>query len=168
MADRETFTPAVRDRAREWRRVAFLICGDWTLADDIVQLSLLRLYKHWHRIEPAGLDAYARKVIARVAIDESRRAYRRTEVFAEPPDTPARAAPDDRVDVREALRKVPPRQRAVLALRFYCDFTVAQTASALRISEGTVKSQTLRGLSTLRSHLPESATDFAQIEGDQR
>ncbi|AHH99180.1 SigE family RNA polymerase sigma factor [Kutzneria viridogrisea] len=170
MADREAFTPTVRRRARDWRRIAFLICGDWTHADDILQMSLLRLYRHWHRIDPEGLDAYARKVIVRVAIDESRRAHRRAEVLSEPPDAPAGGVPvDDHVDVREALSKVPPRQRAVLALRFYCDLTVAQTASALRISEGTVKSQTTRGLTTLRSFLPESAR-FAQLgtQGDGR
>ncbi|MEO5832908.1 MAG: sigma factor, partial [Nakamurella sp.] len=55
-------------RTAAWRRVAFLICGDWATAEDIVQTSVIKLSRSWHRIEPAGLEQYARKVISRVAI----------------------------------------------------------------------------------------------------
>ncbi|GAA4538177.1 sigma-70 family RNA polymerase sigma factor [Amycolatopsis samaneae] len=164
MAERRMFTQVARDRAVSWRRVAFLMCGDWGRAEDIVQVALIRLAKHWDRIDLAGVDAYARKVIARLAVDEARRAHHREEVRAALPDRPMVSLnSDDALDIRDALRRVPPRQRAVLVLRFYCDLTVAQTAAALNIREGTVKSQTTRGLDTLRSFLAESS----QLSGDR-
>ncbi|ACU34400.1 SigE family RNA polymerase sigma factor [Actinosynnema pretiosum subsp. pretiosum] len=154
--DRQDFTRIARERAVPWRRVAYLICGDWGRAEDLVQAALLRMYKHWHRIEPRGLEAYARKVISRLALDEAKRASRRKEVLGEVPDRPA-AQFDEEVDgapeVRAALKAMPPRQRAVIVLRFYADLDVAATAKALGITQGTVKSQCSRGLDSLRAAL---------------
>lgn len=136
--------------------MAFPICGDWPLAEDVVQTALLRLYRQWHRLEPEGLEAYARRVVARLALGEAKHRHRRFEVLGDLPDRPSAAADADAeevLDVRAALRRVPPRQRAVLVLRFYCDLSVSQTATVLRISEGTVKSQSARGLDALRAHL---------------
>ncbi|WP_307868580.1 RNA polymerase sigma factor [Umezawaea beigongshangensis] len=169
--DRHDFTRVVRERAVPWRRVAFLICGDWTRADDLVQVALIRLYRHWHRIEPDGLEAYARRVISRLAVDEAARAARRGEVFGEVPDRPGNATAVDEavggtLDVRAALRTVPPRQRAVLVLRFYAGLDVAETAAALRISRGTVKSQCARGLATLRTALGPHADLGVTATGD--
>ncbi|MFF4597672.1 RNA polymerase sigma factor [Amycolatopsis sp. NPDC001319] len=159
MADRASFTDVARDRAPRWRRVSFLLCGDWALAEDIVQVTLLRLYKRWHRLDPAGIDAYARRVMARLAIDAARRPHRRAEVLTAPPERPrADVVPDDGADVRAALDTLGSRQRAVLVLRFYCDLSVADTAKTLRITEGTVKSQSARALATLRTLLSEGAS----------
>ncbi|WP_329072711.1 RNA polymerase sigma factor [Amycolatopsis sp. NBC_01480] len=159
MADRKSFIDVARDRAPAWQRVSFLMCGDWGLAEDIVQVTLLRLYKRWHRLDLNGIEAYARKVMARLAIDASRQPHRRSELLAVPPDHPhLDAASEDGADVRAALGKLGPRQRAVLALRFYCDLSVAETAATLRISEGTVKSQSARALATLRTLLSHDPT----------
>lgn len=156
--ERRVFSQVARDRVTPWRRIAFLICGDWDRAEDIVQTALIRLYLQWHRIDVEGVDAYARRVIARLAIDEAKRRGRRGEVFGQLPDRPARSPVlDDVLAVRAALQHVPPRQRAVLVLRFYGDLSVAETAAMLRISEGTVKSQCARGLDVLRSVLAEPA-----------
>lgn len=158
--DRHDFAHVARDRAVLWRRIAFLISGDWGRAEDMVQVALLRMYRHWHRIDADGVDAYARKVLTRLAIDEAKRRDRRGEVFGPVPEqTVDDPGVDDVVDVRAALREVPPGQRAVLVLRYYGDLTVAETAAALRISEGTVKSQCARGLSALRSVLGEPARE---------
>ncbi|TVT54953.1 sigma-70 family RNA polymerase sigma factor [Amycolatopsis rhizosphaerae] len=161
MAERQLFTQVARERAVSWRRVAFLMCGDWVQAEDIVQMALIRLARHWHRIDLAGVEAYARKVIARLVVDGARRSRHLEELQAFTPDQPVMGPNSDEVlDIREALRHVPPRQRAVLVLRFYCDLTVAQTAAALDINEGTVKSQTARGLDTLRSFLRDAQPAF--------
>ena len=153
MADRGSFTVVVQDRLVPWRRMAFLMCGDWALAEDLVQTALLRMYSKWHRIDLAGIDAYARRVITRLAIDESRRAYRRSEVSSSDlPDRPtASAEPATALDVRAALQRLSPAHRAVLVLRFYLDLSIAETAAALGVGEGTVKSQTSRGLIALRA-----------------
>jgi RNA polymerase sigma factor (sigma-70 family) len=102
-----------------------------------------------------ALDAFVRTTLVRGLIDEHRRPWRRERAQAVLPD---RAAPEslpveDRLAVREALALVPPRQRAVLVLRFYEDCDVAETARLIGCSEGTVKSQTARGLARLRELL---------------
>ncbi|SHG35407.1 RNA polymerase sigma factor [Streptoalloteichus hindustanus] len=168
MDDLPTFTRLARERAAAWRRLAFLMCGgDWARAEDIVQVALVRLYKQWRRIRVDTVDAYMHTVISRLAIDESRRAYRHTEVLGEPPDSArVTSTPDDTLDVRAALRQVPQRQRAVLVLRFYSDLTVAETAKTLGVTEGTVKSQTARGLEALRSFLSDSSGRMSNEEDE--
>ncbi|MEC3975204.1 RNA polymerase sigma factor [Amycolatopsis sp. H20-H5] len=165
MADRQEFAGIARERASAWRRTAFLMCGDWAAAEDIVQVTLVRLYKQWNRLDAAGIDAYTRRVMSRLAIDEARRPHRRAEVLIPPPEHPVPAVCSaDGIDVRAALDRLAPRQRAVLVLRFYCDLTVSQTAVALRITEGTVKSQTARALTTLRASLPAASVSTPTTE----
>ncbi|MEV6898952.1 SigE family RNA polymerase sigma factor [Amycolatopsis sp. NPDC051372] len=169
VADRWELSQVVRERAGVWRREAFLMCGDWALAEDLVQTALLRLHTRWQRIDPSGVDAYARRVISRLAIDESRRPYRRAELRADLPDAPVTGADQAGIlDVRAALAKVPARQRAVLVLRYFSDLTSTDVAKVLRISEGTVRSQAARGLTTLRQLLCEAATAAETPEGSTR
>lgn len=141
------------------RRVAYLLCQDTHRADDLVQDTLERLYVHWGKarkaVEPA---AYARTVLVRVFLSERRTSWARRVVLVDGrPETAARAGYDleARLEMEAALRELPPRQRAVLVLRFYCDLSVEQTASALRCAPGTVKSQSARGLDKLRELLVE-------------
>jgi RNA polymerase sigma-70 factor (sigma-E family) len=150
----------VRQRLPWLRRIAYLLTQDAHRADDVVQAAITQLYLHWRRVrEVDNLDAYARTVLVRVFLGERRRWGSRVslmsalpEVAAEPPDHAGRLA------VRQALAAVPPRQRATLVLRFYCDLTVEATAGALGCSPGTVKSQTAKGLDALRRALaPEGS-----------
>ncbi|WP_253889615.1 SigE family RNA polymerase sigma factor [Actinokineospora diospyrosa] len=162
-----SFSRMAAERAPLWCRIAFLVCGDWALAEDIVQVTLVRLYQRWERLDPTRVDGYARRVIARLAIDESRRPHRRAEVLVTPPDRPAsESMSTDGLEVRAALDRLAPRQRAVLVLRFYCDLSVAETASALRISQGTVKSQSARALDTLRTLLTDRSDFDCDLLGE--
>ena len=82
---------------------------------------------------------------------------RRVSLDATTPDSPGFAPDRDTVlDVQMALAALPPRQRATLALRFYCDLSVEQTAVLLGCSAGTVKSQTAKGIAALRARLGPS------------
>jgi RNA polymerase sigma-70 factor (sigma-E family) len=152
-------------RAAGLIRFAFLTCGDWHRAEDAVQTALTRLYLAWPRLQNTGsIDAYVRRIVIRVLIDERRLGwFRRERSTDELPDRPGpdpTATTGDKVAILAALSKVPPRQRVVLVLRFWEDHSVEQVADLLGCSAGTVKSQSARGLQTLRGLLsdPVSAT----------
>ena len=165
-ADEDRFREFARSQSVVLRRSAFLLCGDWHLAEDLTQTSLIKLYKAWPRVTRTDRPtSYARKILMRCWLDEWRRAWHRAELTVV--DVPDRG--DDRADptVRQeqdelraelfdALVAVPPRQRAVLVLRYYEAFSVAETAEVLGCSEGTVKSQAARGLATMKAALGAS------------
>ncbi|MEV4311788.1 SigE family RNA polymerase sigma factor [Actinocrispum sp. NPDC049592] len=155
MGDRD-FGEFVDAKALVLRRTAYLLCGDWHRAEDLVQTALAKMYAVWPRIAKIGaLDAYARKVLVRAAIDESRLASRRRETAVDAvPDW----AGEDRdvaahLDVRAALAALPPRQRAVVVLRYWEDLSIEETAQLLGCTTGTVKSQANKGLAALRHQL---------------
>lgn len=142
------------------RRVAFLLAQDWHRADDLVQVAITRLYVHWHRARAAqNLDGYARRVLVNAFLGERRSRW--ASLVQLRPALPEAAVSDvdtdTRLTVQAALAKVPPRQRAVLVLRYHCDLSVAETAEILGCSTGTVKSQTSHGLATLRRLLSSPA-----------
>jgi RNA polymerase sigma-70 factor (sigma-E family) len=142
-------------RRRSLRRTAYLLSGDWSTADDLVQESLVRIHRRWRRIAAGKADAYARRVLTSVYIDEQRRPWRRETATASlPEDTYDDPAPPSGSPLLAALAQVPVRQRTVLVLRFWEDLSVEQTAEVLGCSAGTVKSQCARGLSRLRALLP--------------
>ena len=144
-------------RARAMRRTAYLLCGDWHRAEDLVQSAFARLYAAWPTIRDSGaVDAYLRKTLVRIYIDESRRAWHRERPSETIPDSAAAVSGDveDSIILRQALDSVPRRQRACLVLRFFDDCSVEATADALGCSVGTVKSNTARGLVALRAQLP--------------
>ncbi|MFJ8437012.1 SigE family RNA polymerase sigma factor [Kitasatospora sp. NPDC094019] len=152
------FTEFVAARAPWLRKVAYLLCGDWHRADDLVQESVTKLYVRWSRLSRLeNLDGYARTVLVNTFLAEQRSpwgrwtARRRTGAVPDPAAAPADL--DLAVDLRRALADLPPRQRAAVVLRHYCDLTVEQTAAALGCSTGNVKSQTSRGLDALRRSL---------------
>lgn len=166
---RREFSEYFAARRELVRRTAYLMCGDWHWADDLAQAAFIRLAANWHRIrDPQAVDAYLRTCLVRVYLAETRRVWRRRErIVAQPPDL---AGPDDdaeattrRVTFGQALRQVPPRQRVTLICRFYQGLDVAETAVALGCSEGTVKSQTARGLATLRQILGDTVPSLAGV-----
>ena len=148
-----TFEEFVASRGRDLWRTAWLLTGDTHKAEDLVQTALMKCWRRWSSIADDGaVEAYVRRTMVNTYTDWWRRRWngeRPTEVM---PDVVHRDADSgDRQDTLAALASLPRGQRAVLVLRFYEDLTEAQTAEALGISVGTVKSQTSRALSALRS-----------------
>ena len=147
-------------RSAAMRSTAFLLCGDWHRAEDLVQTAFTKLYLRWNRVQRhESLDPYVRTVLIRTFIDEGRwgwwRRERPHETHVDVAAVPESA--DDRVTLMRALAGVPSRQRAVLVLRYWQDLSVEETASVLGCSPGTVKSQAARGLDTLRAVMAEPA-----------
>ncbi|EOD65385.1 RNA polymerase sigma-70 factor [Amycolatopsis vancoresmycina DSM 44592] len=110
----------VTTRMDVMRRTAYLLCRDWHLADDLVSITIGKLYRHWPRARRVEyLDAYVRRILVRTWLDEKARAWRReepVETLPEPPVLP----PDDvveRVGLLELLDALPPRRRAAVAAR---------------------------------------------------
>jgi RNA polymerase sigma-70 factor (sigma-E family) len=149
------------------QRTAHLLTGDVHTAQDLVQNTLAKLYLAWDRIQDRGnVDAYARKIL----VNEHRTAWRRPvrrreQVTAEPPERPApeRGYDGQREAVWAFVASLPPRQRAVIVLRFYEQLTEPEIADLLGISLGTVKSQSSRALAALRTHLP----DHPELSGEE-
>lgn len=163
-AEEAAFAEYFRERRDTVRRTAYLLCGDWHRADDHAQSAFVALHRHWRRIRDHGaLDAWVRKTLVRAVVDESRRPWRRERFTDRTPEVGA-AGPDvaTRTTLVDALRSVPPRQRAVLVLRYLEGLDVAGTAAALGCSEGTVKSQTSHGLAALRGILGDSLGDLRE------
>ncbi|MXG88177.1 SigE family RNA polymerase sigma factor [Nocardioides flavescens] len=133
-------------------RTAYLLLGDHQLAEDLVQDALAKTYASWRRVrEPAAARAYARTVLVNTAASWfRRRSWRREWPTDELPETATGHDPSDRPAVVAALRTLPPRQRAVVVLRYFDDLSVREVADTLGISEGTVKSQTSHALDRLR------------------
>lgn len=164
----QEFTDYVAARLGSLRRLAYLLCQDADHVDDLVQAAITRLYVHWGRASAAdNLDAYTRTILIRVFLRDRQSGWAtKVRLNGELPDAASVAADHDgAIDVRAALAKLPPRQRATLVLRFYCDLTVEQAARLLGCSAGTVKSQTAKGLATLRTTIgPADAGQPAAID----
>jgi RNA polymerase sigma-70 factor (sigma-E family) len=163
-ADEAEFREFAAARLARLRRVGYLICGDWHLAEDAVSTVLVKVYQDWVRLKRVdNLDGYVRTMLVRAIVDERRRPWRRETPAQEPGEAGAGEpgagwswgeAVHDRVVLGRALRAVPPRRRAVIVLRFFEGLSVAETAEAMGCSVGTVKSQTAHALETLRRLLP--------------
>ena len=158
--DDERFHAFVARSTAPLTRLAYLLCGDQHLASDLVQTCLIRLYQAWPRVQDKNAtDAYARKVLLRCWLNERRRPWRHRESRdgvipdqAAPESDPTGAVHHKEV-LRNALRTLPPKQRAAVVLRYWSQHSVTETAAILRCSEGTVKSQSARGLANLRAAL---------------
>jgi len=162
-AEEEEFRAFIAVRLDPLRRTAYLLCRDWHLADDLVSITVGKLYRHWRRVCAAGnVEAYVRGVLTHAWLDETRRPWRREQPTGDGFDVAgalaAVARPDElerRLTVLDLLAALPPRRRAVVVLRFYCDLSVTETAQLLGLAEGTVKSQASKGLETLRLMMSE-------------
>ena len=160
MTESSEFEDYVRTRQELLLRAAYLLTGDGHHAQDLVQTTLERVWVRWKRVrEVENVDGYVYRVLFRLHIGMRRRRWSgeipTPQVKEQPPawsgehDDTA-----DRLALLAVLDRLPPRQRAVVVLRFYLDLSEMQAAAALGCRVGTVKSHTARALATLRRTLP--------------
>lgn len=138
------------------RTATLVAAGDSHLAEDVVQTTLTKIYLSWERFRRTdNSSAYARRVLMNVFADEMRSTRRRVEdLRAELPDSAAPARDDDSASLLyAALRELPVGMRSMIVLRYFQDLSVAETARAMRCTQGTVKSQTARAITKLRATL---------------
>lgn len=143
------------------QRLAYTLTGRLDEAQDLVQDTLLKVGQAWRRIDERGPHSYATTVMCRAARRSRQRNLFVTDVENTRNEDPYRVV-DDAVLLRNAMRQLAPRQRAVLALRFLCDMSERDTATVLECSVGTVKSQSakaLRKLNNLMSDYSDSHRD---------
>ena len=161
--DREFSAFVSAQRAVLVRLAALLLTGDRATAEDVVQAALTRLYVTWPKVRPDTLNAYARRSVVNAVIDDRRKLFRRRERSqAELPDVTTVESRDvDQTAVIALLSTLPARMRAAVVLRYIEGLNAAETADALGCSEGTVRSQSARGLERLRAVFPEHAHNFA-------
>jgi RNA polymerase sigma-70 factor (sigma-E family) len=162
--DEREYVDFVRGRVLALRRTAYRLCGDWHLAEDLVQAALIQLYRHWPRVAMlAAPDAYVRQILVNAVLAEQRRWWsRRVRPVAEPEVdawNSVDADADERMDLWTALSTLTQRQRAVLVLRYWEGLDVAEAADALGCSAGTVKSQTSDAVAALRRRLPDYVSE---------
>jgi RNA polymerase sigma-70 factor (sigma-E family) len=160
VVDFEAYVAERRPALLRWARA---VAGDPHTAEDLLQASLVRVLPRWGSIrEGAAVDAYVRRTITRQYVSWQRQPWRRDEVVSSWLPEPATGTPDP-ADPREAgevwglVLALPARQRAAVALRYYEQLSVAETAEVLGCSTGTVKSNTSRGLAALRRLAADAA-----------
>jgi RNA polymerase sigma-70 factor (sigma-E family) len=148
--DSVEFATYVRDRSPGLLRAAWLLTGDWHLAQDLVQVALEKSWPRWGRgIEYP--DAYVRRVLLTTYLSWRRRRWVAEVPTADVPDEAAGYEPTDlRLALLTALSTLGPRQRAVLVLRYFEDLSEQQAADTLGCSVGSIKSHASRGLQQLR------------------
>ena len=155
IAEVDGFAQFVAARERALQRTAWLLTGDWGLAEDLVQTALARSWPHWERIRRRdNPEVYVRRVMVNTWLTWSRRRWRSEQASDAVRDSPA---PGDvaadvavRMAVRSALGSLTHRQRTVIVLRVFDDLPEAQVAEILNCSVGNVKSTASRALAKLR------------------
>jgi RNA polymerase sigma-70 factor (sigma-E family) len=158
----ESFDMFVLTQSKTLVRCAFLIVGDASAAQDVVQIALAKVARRWTAVVANGHPLpYVRSAVVRTAISWRRRKWHGEVPTGAVPDragVDAISAVDNRDRLRRALADLPRRQRAAVVLRHYLDLDEAATAAALGCSVGTVKSQTAKGLARLRASLDSEVT----------
>lgn len=157
MEDEEVFSAFVRSQAVELQRMAWLLTGDWSISQDLVQSSLTKMWQRWPSIRRQDApEAYLRRVMMTTFMGWRRRRWTGEVALGWLPEQPENGDLSASIAQHEAvvaaLRRLPKQQRAVVVLRYFADLSEQATADTLRCSIGTVKSQASRALNTLRSN----------------
>ncbi|MFJ6571830.1 SigE family RNA polymerase sigma factor [Streptomyces sp. NPDC091292] len=161
------FEEFVTARGPRLLRVAWLLTGDAHLAEDLLQTVLAKVWPRWRRIADQNPEGYVRAALFNTYASMWQRRWRGEIPHGELPEVAQRgdafAAVDLERSLVEALRRLPPRQRAVVVLRYFEDLDIAETARILGCHPGTVKSQTWKALGVLRAHL--AVPEYVEAEG---
>ena len=171
MDEPEGFRKFVATSSPTLLRSAWLLTGHERTAEDLVQATFERMWPRWHRLnDPRSADTYARTTMLSIFLNWRRRRWRGELPVDRLPEQvdahDALAEADIRNTVQLALMALPRRQRAVIVLRYFDDFTESQTAAALGCSVGTVKSQAARALAKLRVSLRAELTEDSEVTHD--
>jgi RNA polymerase sigma-70 factor (sigma-E family) len=155
-ADEADFRAFVAARSASLLWFAHVLTGDAHAAEDVVQTALSRTFSAWGRVKHKdNPEGYVRRAIVNTHLNGLRRRPWREQPRAELPESSAHRRPESEFDERDAmwqaLSTLPPRQRAVVVLRYYEDLTESDIADVLGCSRGTVKSQSSKALASLRS-----------------
>ena len=152
-------TALYRSHALGLTRLAFLMLGDRHAAEDVVQEAFCGLFRAWDRLpDDANVLGYLRVSVVNGCRSVLRRSWRAPRALAAPPAPSAEAdalVGEEKREAVAALRRLPPRQREALVLRYFADLPENETAKAMGVSRGTVKSTTARGLAALGRMLRE-------------
>lgn len=160
-ADTGDFATWVREGQGRHKRLAFLLTGDLTAAEDLLQSAYAKTYPRWDKVRTYDVpDAYLRRVMVSIRTSWWRRSHHHEWVTDEVPErgaaTDLAGSVGDSQALLAALRALPDRQRAAVVLRHWCDLSEAETAEAMSCSRGTVKSNTSKGLARLRAALGQA------------
>lgn len=148
----EGFRAFVEARSSALLRSGWLLTGDWMSAEDLVQTALAAAWPRWGSVRHAP-EPYVRKIMVNTFLRWRQRRWNGETPTASLPDRAygdVFAQVDSRAALTAALDRLPPKQRAVVVLRFFADMTEAQTAEAMGCSVGAVKSHASKALARLR------------------
>jgi RNA polymerase sigma-70 factor (sigma-E family) len=153
------FAAYLQARQASVLRTAYLLTGDRHTAEDLTQTAFAKLYLAWDRVRDQGsMDGYLRRILVNENNSLWRRGWKKREHATDqlPEPTPVIDEYDDGrgAALWELVQSLPKKARAVLVLRYYEQLSEAETAEALGVSVGTVKSQTSRALAALRERTP--------------
>lgn len=169
---RDRFDIYVKENYPSLLRAAVLLAGEPDQAEDLVQETLLKVWVRWSRISrtlnPAG---YGYRTLVNVHISSRRRKWWKEIPSAElrqKPQTHARLEEvPQRMEMLDALQALPPRQRAIIVLRYFLDMTETQVATSMGCTAGTVKSQSSKAMATLRTaYIAASSGGATEEEND--
>lgn len=166
-ADEAEFAAWMSARQPALLRTAYLLTGEHHAAEDLVATTLAKVYLNWNKVRDRGaLDGYARRVLVNEHNSVWRRSWKRREVTTD--EVPEWVGTRDRYDegqtggLWELVQSLPRKQRAVIVLRYYEELSEAETADALGVSVGTVKSQASRALASLRQTTDRTAFSLGE------
>jgi RNA polymerase sigma-70 factor (sigma-E family) len=155
MTESPDFEEWAHARQRAMLRTAWMLTGDWSAAEDLVQVALVKVWLRWARVASHGdPSAYFRRILVNEFLTGKRRLWRREVPEEDLPESAfaqdAFQRLDDRDVIRRLLRRLPRVQRTTLVLRFYEDLSDGQIAGLMNCPVGTVRSRISRSLEALR------------------